>query len=350
MPEKDLRIFIGPAEIANIGAILASAFGEKGISVTVVRTGTSPFSVGRKYDKVVDFQGLNKLQKIFKHLCLFFKFVPRHNVFIFLYGISLLPYNLDLPILKLFHKKTVMWFVGSDIRSYESVEAAKEIGLKYYISEEWLKREAVPGKLKQKKRMIRMVERYVDHIISGPSFSHLLTRRYDRIYVPIDIDNIRYNSVPNRRPVVVHAPSRAEYKGTSYVLEAVERLKSEGYDFEFRLFQNTSNVKVRETLSNADISVDQLFSTCPGMFAIESMAAGCAVLGGNIPEFSGFPPELPVIHTDPDNVYQNMKMLLENPELRRELGEKGRRYVEKYNDYRKIADEFLKIIAQDRLM
>jgi len=84
------------------------------------------------------------------------------------------------------------------------------------------------------------------------------------------------------------------------------------------------------------------------MFATESMAAGCAVLSGNIAEFSGFPPELPVIHTDPDNVYQNLKMLLENSELRRELGEKGRRYVEKYHDSRKIASEFLKLLTRNK--
>lgn len=348
MPEKDLKVFIGPGEIANIGAILASALREKGIRVTVVRFGMPPFSVGMKYDKVLNFQGLNKLQKIFKYLYLFLKFFPRYNVYIFLAGVSLLPYNVDLPILKLFHKKTVMWFVGSDIRHYESVEAAiRKMGIKYRQSED---RRENQDRVRRKKRMIHRVEKFVDYIVAGSSYSHLLTRKHYTLFAPIDIHDITYNNAPNTRSVLVHAPSRAERKGTSYILEAMERLKSEGYDFEFRLFQNTSNVKVRETLSNADISVDQLFSTCPGMFAIESMAAGCAVLSGNIAEFSGFPPDLPVIHTDPDNVYQNMKMLLENPELRRELGEKGRRYVEKYHDYRKIADEFLKLIAQDRRM
>ena len=38
-------------------------------------------------------------------------------------------------------------------------------------------------------------------------------------------------------------------------------------------------------------------------------------------------------------------MLLENPELRQELGEKGRKYVEKYHDSLKIADDFIKLIT-----
>lgn len=354
MPNKDLRIFIGPIEIANIGAILASALKERGINVTVVRTGTSPFSAGMKYDKVVDFQGLNKLQKIFKYLYYFLKFFLRHNAFIFLYGGSLLPYNLDLPILRLFHKMTIMWFMGDDIRHYESLAAAaKKAGIKHYMnymSEETLKkqREAGPKKLKRKKRMIRMVEKYVDYILSGPAYSQLLTRKYDTIYAPQDICNIRYNNIPNLRPVVVHAPSNDEYKGTSYVIEAVEQLRNEGYDFEFRLFRRTTNIKVRETLSDSDIAIDQLFAFGAGMFALEAMAAGCAVLGGNKPEFSGLPKELPIIHTNPDNIYQNLKMLLENPELRRELGEKGRQYVEQYHDSRKIASEFLKLLTRNK--
>ena len=160
--------------------------------------------------------------------------------------------------------------------------------------------------------------------------------------------NIKCNNIPNPRPIVVHAPSDDEYKGTSYIVEAVERLRREGHDFEYCLFRNTDNIKVRKILSEADISVDQLFAFEPGGFALESMAAGCAVLGANVPEFSGFPNELPIIYIDPDNIYQNLKMLLEDPELRRELGEKGRKYVEKYHDPTKIANDIIELITGNK--
>ena len=70
------------------------------------------------------------------------------------------------------------------------------------------------------------------------------------------------------------------------------------------------------------------------------------MLGSSIPEFSGFSSELPTIHTDPDNIYQNLKMLLGNPELRREFGEKGRKYAEKNHDHRKISDDIIKLITE----
>jgi glycosyltransferase involved in cell wall biosynthesis len=345
MQSKGLKILIGPTAFVGVSLVLASALKEKGIRVTHVITRISPFRPDMEYDVLMNFQGLNKLQMMFKYLYYFLKFFWQHNTFIFLSGQTLLPYNLDLPILKLFHKKTIMWFMGSDIRHYESLEAAaKKAGLEYYKSKD---QGGGPKALKRKMRMIHMVERYVDYIISHPNVSQLLTRKYYTIFIPKDICNIRYNNISNPKPIVVHAPSDDEYKGTSYIVETVERLRIEAHDFKFCLLRNVSNIKLLETLSEADIVVDQLFETAPGGFTIESMAAGCAVLGGNVPEFSGFPPELPIIHTDPSNIYQNLKMLLENPELRRELGEKGRKYVEKYHDHRKIANDIIELITSN---
>jgi len=45
------------------------------------------------------------------------------------------------------------------------------------------------------------------------------------------------------------------------------------------------------------------------------------------------------------NIYHNLKLLLENPKLRQELGEKGRKYVEKYHDAREIANQILQLLA-----
>jgi len=354
MNKSDLKIFIGPARIGNIGSVLASALRERGIMVTHAINQISPGRAesGMEYDILLDFRDLGWLWK--RLACIFYavKFFLQHNTFIFLFGLSLLPYNLDLPILKLFHKKTIMWFVGSDIRHCEALEsAAKKAGVKFYKSKD---HGSGPKALKRKMRMIRRVERYVDYIITGPSIAQLLTRDYigkemaNKIYLPLDICNIRYSNISNSRPIVVHAPSDDEFKGTKYVLEAINRLKSEGYDFEFFLFRNMSNIKVRETLTRADIAVDQLFATGPGTFAIESMAAGCAVLGGNVPEFAGFPLELPIIHTDPDNIYENLKLLLVDPTLRQKLGEEGRKYVEKYHDHRKVADDILALLNKEK--
>jgi hypothetical protein len=46
----------------------------------------------------------------------FIKCFFKYDIFHFHFGFSLLPNNLDLPILKLFGKKTLMHYWGSDIR------------------------------------------------------------------------------------------------------------------------------------------------------------------------------------------------------------------------------------------
>jgi glycosyltransferase involved in cell wall biosynthesis len=109
-----------------------------------------------------------------------------------------------------------------------------------------------------------------------------------------------------------------------------------------------SNTLVREMLSEGDIAVDQLFSVTGGLFAVEAMAAGCAVLGGNIPKLSGIA-DLPIIHTDTSNIYDNLKLLIEKPDLRQELGRKGRLYAERYHDHRKIADDILNLLTVGKL-
>lgn len=346
MPNENLRIFLGYCWFGRIFPTLTTAMREKGIQVTcAVDEGLLSMYPDAECDLIIDFRGLKLWQYILKKLKYFWTFLHKHDAFIFMYGHSLLPYNIDLPILKILGKKTIMWFIGSDIRHYEPFAvAAKKAGLKHYMSKD---QGQGPKGLKRKRRMIRRVEKSVSYILSNPSYSQLLTGNYYHIFTPLDVNNFTDNSSLNTTPLVVHAPTNERIKGTSYVLDAVDRLKKEGYDFEFQLCRNISNTRLREILQKADIVVDQLFATANGMFANEAMASGCAVLGGNIPEFSGRPLELPVIHTDPDNIYQNLKLLLDDPELRQELGEKGRKYVEKYHDSRKIASDILKLLSGD---
>lgn len=350
MQSKELKIFIGPTEIGKIAGTLACAFRDKGVKVTVVRTAVNPFQAGMKYDQTIHFGDLNIFKRRLMQLHFFIKNLCKHDAFIFLFGGTLLPYNLDLPFLKLFRKKTIMWFLGSDIRSYDAVEETiKKTGVKYCQSKALIE---CPDVVRRKIRRIRKIEKYVDYIITDPSIAHLLKRDYigkdseSGIHMPVDICNIRYNNAPNPKPVVIHAPSNQERKGTAHVLEAVKRLEKEGCSFDFRLCRNMPNTQVREMLSEGDIAVDQLFAVGAGLFAVEAMAAGCAVLGGNIPELSGIL-NLPIIHTNTTNVYDNLKLLIKNPDLRQELGEKGRRYAERYHDHRKIADDVLRLITTD---
>ncbi|MDV2686949.1 glycosyltransferase family 1 protein, partial [Alkalihalophilus lindianensis] len=59
-------------------------------------------------------------------------------------------------------------------------------------------------------------------------------------------------------------------------------------------------------------------------------------------------PGLPIVNANPDNLYEETKMLLDHPELRRELGVKGRIYVEKVHSHDIVAEQLLTIYSNLR--
>jgi glycosyltransferase involved in cell wall biosynthesis len=340
---KPLRIYIGPGEV--VGALLAQGLKKKGCTVTVVSKKINCYQQGMVYDKIIDFDEKNKILKLLNYIYFFLTSCFNNDVFIFPYGpSSILPYyNIDLPILKFLRKTTIVWFMGCGIRHYSTQkEFFKDVPNEYYICQYCKFKDSC--NLDVKKAKIHWFEKYITHIISGKTISQLLMRKYFVVHIPLDVGNIQYNNIPNKIPRVVHAPSDESKKGTEYIVKAVDQLKKEGYVFEFKMFKGISNIEVRNALTESDICVDQLFSMSNGLFANEAMSAGCAVLGGNLTEYSGRPKELPILHTRPDTIYQNLKLLLDHPELRMELGENGRKYVEKYHDPLKVADTILDII------
>ena len=150
----------------------------------------------------------------------------------------------------------------------------------------------------------------------------------------------------DRRPLVVHSPSAPIAKGTKYVLQAVERLKT-NYDFDFVLVQNTERRKALEIMRDCDIYVDQLIGGGHGYAAVEAMAFGKPVVGYINEEIGkDYPPELPILNANPDNFEVKLETLIADAPLRRRLGQQSRSYVEKYHDDQKNADELVTIYRE----
>ena len=57
-------------------------------------------------------------------------------------------------------------------------------------------------------------------------------------------------------------------------------------------------------------------------------------------------PEIPILSTNPDSIYDNLKLLIENPKLRLDLGKRGRQYAEKYHDAEKVTLRILKVYEE----
>lgn len=251
-----------------------------------------------------------------------------------------IPFEADvLRSLKTTSARVMTFFMGSDVRLARAFQQefrpAREVeGATVSLPDE-----------QQKLAAIRTHERHSDAIFSVPDQMGLSLRPYHHLQIPLNLDLLSF-CIPGRDvPLVVHAPSSPEAKGTDRIEAAISRLQDEGVAFEFASIRNQPHEQVLKLLSDADVLVDELVYHGPGWLSFEAMGSGCAVatryLETSPPCFR--PPVLPI---DETNIVDQLRSLLCNREMRIRLAEEGRRYVEENNDIRKVVDGMLNRIAR----
>lgn len=151
----------------------------------------------------------------------------------------------------------------------------------------------------------------------------------------------------NKKPLIVHAPSRRVTKGTNYIIEAIKSLEKD-FEFDFKMIENTPRDQALEIVEKCDIFIDQLLIGSNGMASCEAMSMGKPVLCHIMPAVyeNDLPAECPIISTNPNNIKQNIALLLYDEKLRVSIGEQGRRYAEKYLDVDKKAIELVSFYTE----
>ncbi len=333
-----MRILHAPENIAGQASILAQAQRELGSEADVLIFNQNKFNYN--CDINLSLSGKTKATKCFLLMFNFIRCFFKYDIFHFHFGSSLLPYNLDLPILKFFRRKMVMHYWGSDIRQSDIA-----INYVYFKTLDELQKIYPEKEDKNKIKRLKKIEKYVNLTIIGDY--PLLPYSPKSIVVKQAIDLTKFHFVgcenKNKKIKIIHAPTDREKKGTRHVLAAIERLKKEKYNIDFILIEKKTNNEVLEICKNADIIIDQLVLESHGIFPIESMALGKPVLCRIDEKFIKYYPGLPILRTDPDNICENLKLLIENPDLRKDIGEKGRKYVEDIHDSKKIAGQLLEL-------
>jgi len=242
------------------------------------------------------------------------RLLPRTDVFHFYYGLTLLPKAVQFPLLRAARKKSVFHYLGSDIRG------------------------KTPSELAYGKRADAEIVGSYDAIRWVPE-AHVVPPGLDlRDFTPVPPSN-------DPRPLVVHAPSNREKKGTRFVIEACAEL-----GVELDIVEGVQHETARERYARADIVVDQLNAGWHGVFALEAMALGKPVVTHLKPDVversaEGYGVKVPIVPATKDTLTEALRPLVENPGLRRELGAAGRAYVEQVHDIDKIADRLLAIYA-----
>jgi len=265
-----------------------------------------------------------------------------------MYAPAVLPTHLYYPTLKLLGKKIITVFLGSDIRYwYAFTEEMKSLGVEAEISPFFeYARTRTGGSYWDKLCTVKVAENYSDLIISDPDCSQLQTRPYMRSNVPLDLSEYRFN-VPGRiKPLILHAPSVPEAKGTDIIIKVINELKLEGLEFEFQLIEQMPNKELRQLLTNSDIVIDQLYSATLGTLSAEAMATGNVVFVRYMPEFSRIPADCPAINVNVFTLKNKLRRIIMDVDQRKSLANRGRTYTEIYNDHIKICQNFLTWLSQ----
>ena len=244
----------------------------------------------------------------------FAQLAPQTDIFHFYFGLTLVPKSLQFPLLRALGKKSVLHFLGSDIRGTSPEQLA------------WAQRAGA-----------RVVGSY-DAIRWVP----------DAHVIPPGIDVQAIEPAPpgnSERPLVMHAPSSRTRKGTEHIVAACAEL---GVDLE--IVEGLDHREAFERYRRADVIVDQLNAGWYGVFAIEAMALGKPVVtflhedaARRTQEAFGL--EVPIVNATRKTLVEALRPLVASAEERARVGAASRAYVEEVHDLERMTDRLLALYA-----
>ena len=341
-----LRIFHGPINICGIGRHLADAERERGARSDFITFRVNP--IADESHRCLNLRQYGSVKKRLVLLGFFLQSLVKYDVFHFYYGVTLLPWGLDLPILRLFRKRIFMTYCGSDVRLASIEQERNPYWEKLCILAD------DPSNDRAKLRLMRWHRLWIPHVVAPRSLYATAQKVFPAHAIVKDVWNhntIDLESYVPRyggrggRPVIVHAPSSRAIKGTEFVEKAIEELRREGLEFRYLRIENRSHADtLRLIRDDADIVVDQMFAGDFGTLAVEGMALGKPVVGHLLEVVKDeHYPDVPMVSATVETLKDHLAELLRDPEERVRLGRAGRAFVEKHFDRRKVSDRILEL-------
>lgn len=299
-----------------------------------------------KNDICLNLQDKNTFSAVLKRIQTFFQIRTKYDVFHFNYGTSLLDFVyraifvLDLPFYK---GKKIMTYNGSDARQNLNILCGKFIGEIYEIEPY----NNVDRNNKIKKR-IEKVTKHVDHIFSlNPDLMYFLPPE-KTTFLPYtiagwnDIDELPFQI--EQKIKIVHSPTNRAFKGSKYILEALERLQQKYDHIEVTIVEGIPYDKALKLYQEAHIVIDQILIGWYGAFAVEVMKMGKPLAVFIRKEDLHFIPDQmandlleTIINIDQNNIESTIEHYINNTDKLYVKSKQSIDYVQKWHDPVKIA-------------
>lgn len=331
MKESDMKVFHG---LVNYGT-QAGLFAKSLRSLCVEAYSASYEDL---YARFVDEQLVysdRKLMRIFQKFFFFYKKVLwffHFNIFHFYFGRSLFYKNIDLYFYKIFGKKVVMEYLGTDCDLWLGLNGV-----------DWRGRPINRADLcKKLYKQAKLVDK---QLVCAPVYYQFVD---NSVIVPLALDLKDYEFVPfsgRERLVFMHCPTNRQAKKSDEIEAALNKLKQEGYNFGYKCITNVTHAQLKEEYKTADVVIDQL-NHWYGTVSIEAMALGKVVVAGYYPHLCLYDDryaDLPIINANTKNIYEVLKTILDGEYDLNVIGKKSREFAMKTHNLEEVTKQLIDI-------
>jgi len=335
----NLKVIHAPLEIAGQVGLICEFLRKSGVDAV----GYNYYQTYLDYKKVINTDSF-ELAKVLEEA------VESYDIFHFHNSYTFLEDRRDIQMIADAGKKMIMHHRGNDVRT--RARAAKGKGYyNPYVNAGCSLPDA------DIERNLRYFSKYVsaaivqDYELHGYVADYYAAEGKPVFVLPrlIDINRIK----PVRRkasraasPLVVHAPTQRDFKGSDFIIETVHQLQQE-MRIRFKLIEGLSHAQAMKLYREADIVIDQVLCGAYGNLSVEAMALGKPVIcfiRGDLKD--KYPADLPIISANPDNLYDVLKRVASDKQLRADKGRQGRSYVELHHAAPFVVQSLLSIYEQ----
>ncbi len=363
-----MRVFVGPLEVAGIGAGFVEGLRAQGASADLVCAYTHRFAYGTQAvpSRLVQWwthwgtrrAALPTTRPLAKTLAFAMQQLlgwavlawasRRYDAFVFLYGETITNTGLELKLLRWLGKCTVVVFVGSDARP-------PFIDGGWFPADRPADPDAVRRATARQQRRLTRLERQASLCVNALATAHFHRRRFvDWFALGIPRAAQPASPPPNGATLrVLHSPSHPVLKGTARIRSAVEALRAKGVAIELMTIEGRPNAEVMQALRDCDLAIDQLYSDTPmAAFATEAASVGRPVLVGGYnagrvaADASGLPMP-PTRFVQPDTLETALVALAADRAERERLGAAAQAFVAGHWSPSAVGGRLLRLLSGD---
>lgn len=165
---------------------------------------------------------------------------------------------------------------------------------------------------------------------------------------PVDVSKYKYEFKENEGEIVIMTGciniEHEKIKGTNYMRRAVKKLQDEGYNIKLKVIRKVPHDKAVELYKDADIVIDQLIVGWHGVFALENMLLGKPVCCYIMEKYDSYIPDNAIWKVNKENLAEQLKPLIEDISLRKQIADSGRKYALKNHESKKCTENLMKWI------